>query len=57
MSYKLFELNRNDAESVDRKKEVVRLQISKNDPFMGARPKWETKHSGVFNTVQLMENL
>lgn len=24
---------------------------------MGARPKWETKHSGVFNTVQLMENL
>ena len=57
MSYKLFELNSGDAEALNKKKEVVRLQISKNDPFMGARPKWETKHSGVFNTVQLMENL
>ena len=40
MSYKLFELNSEDAETLNKKKEVVRLEISKNDPFMGSRPKW-----------------
>ena len=57
MSYRLFELNSGDAETLNKKKEVIRLQISKNDPFMGPRPEWKRKVTGVFNTVQLMENL